>query len=47
MSDGMDTGRFRLLAESIRDTSRKLVPFDEQTRMALRESRDKSAPCLA
>ena len=47
MSDGMDTGRFRLLAESVRHTSRQHVPFDEQTRMALRESRDKSASCLA
>lgn len=47
MSDGMDTGRFRLLAESVRLTSRQHIPFDEQTRMALRESRDKSAPCLA
>ncbi len=47
MSDGMDTSRFRLLAESIRHTSRQHIPFDEQTRMALRESRDKSAPCLA
>lgn len=47
MSDGMDTGRFRLLAESVRNTSRQHIPFDQQTRMALRESRDKSAPCLA
>ncbi len=47
MSDGMDSGRFRLLAESVRHTSRQHVPFDEQTRMALRESRDKSAPCFA
>ena len=47
MSDGMETGRFRLLAESVRDTSRQHVPFDKETRMALRESRDKSAPCLA
>ncbi len=47
MSDGMDSGRFRLLAESVRHTSRQQVPFDERTRMALRESRDKSAPCLA
>ena len=47
MSDGMDTDRFRLLAESVRYTSRQHIPFDEQTRMALRESRDKSAPCLA
>ncbi len=47
MSDGMDSGRFRLLAESVRHTSRKHVPFDEETRIALRESRDKSAPCTA
>jgi hypothetical protein len=47
MSDGMDSGRFRLLAESVRQTSRQHVPFDKETRMALRESRDKSAPCLA
>ena len=30
MSDGMDSGRFRLLAESVRLTSRKHVPFDEK-----------------
>ncbi len=47
MSDGMDSGRFRLLAESVRDTSRKHVPFDQETRIALRKSRDKSAPCTA
>ena len=47
MSDGMDSGRFRLLAENVRHTTRQHVPFDEQTRIALRESRDKSAPCLA
>ena len=47
MSDGMDTERFRLLAESVRHTSRRNLPFDEKTRMALRESRDKSAACLA
>ena len=47
MSDGMDTGRFRLLAESVRHTSRQHVPFDEETRIALRQSRDQSAPCIA
>jgi len=47
MSDGMDSDRFRLLAESVRHTSRQHVPFDKKTRMALRESRDKSAPCVA
>jgi anti-sigma factor RsiW len=47
LSDGMDSDRFRLLAESVRETSRKHLPFDEETRLALRESRDISAPCTA
>lgn len=47
MSDGMDTGRFRLLAESIRHTTRKHLPFDEETRVALQESRENSMPCVA
>ena len=47
LSDGMDTGRFRLLAESVRQTSRQHVPFDKETRIALRKSRDRSAPCTA
>jgi hypothetical protein len=47
MSDGMDSGRFRQLAESVRRSSRNHAPFDEETRIALRESRDKSAPCAA
>lgn len=47
LSDGMDSGRFRLLAESVRRTSRELLPFDQETRIALRKSRDESAPCLA
>jgi anti-sigma factor RsiW len=47
ISDGMDSGRFRLLAESVHHTSRQHIPFDEETRIALRDSRDKSAPCTA
>jgi hypothetical protein len=47
MSDGMDSGRFRMLAESVHRTIRQHLPFDKNTRTALRESRDKSAPCLA
>ncbi|HEX9585236.1 MAG TPA: hypothetical protein VGB36_12110 [Gammaproteobacteria bacterium] len=43
----MDSDRFRLLAESVRETSRKHLQFDEETRLALRESRDISAPCTA
>jgi anti-sigma factor RsiW len=47
MSEGMDSARFRLLAESVRHTSRRLLPFDKRTRVALRKSRDESAPCFA
>lgn len=47
LSDGMDSDRFRLLAASVRDTSRKHLPFDVETRLALRESRDESEPCRA
>jgi hypothetical protein len=47
LSDGMDSDRFRLLAESIHDVSRQHLPFDTQTRMALRSSRDQSLPCTA
>jgi anti-sigma factor RsiW len=47
MSDGMDSKRFRLLAESVRHTSRQRLPFDKRAVIALRQSRDKSAPCLA
>lgn len=46
MSDGMDSNRFRLLALSVRHTSRQHLPFDKRTVIALRKSRDKSAPCL-
>ncbi len=46
MSDGMDSGRFRLLAESVRYTSQLHAPFDKETRTALRASRDNSAPCI-
>ncbi len=47
LSDGMDSARFRLLAESVRQTSFERLPLDEKTRLALRESRDASAPCTA
>ncbi len=47
MSDGMDSNRFRMLAESVHRTTRQHLPFSGKTRVALRESRDNSAPCLA
>jgi anti-sigma factor RsiW len=47
LSDGMDSDRFRLLAETVLRASRQHLPFDKETRVALRNSRDKSAPCMA
>lgn len=47
MSDGMDSNRFRMLAESVHRTTRLHLPINGKTRVALRESRDNSAPCLA
>lgn len=47
LSDGMDTGRFKLLAESVRRTTLQRLPFDQKTHLALRKSRDQSKPCLA
>jgi len=47
LSDGMDSGRFKLLAETVLSASRQHLPFDKETRIALRNSRDKSAPCMA
>lgn len=47
LSDGMDSDRFRLLAETVLHASRQHLPFDKKTRIALRNSRDKSAPCMA
>ncbi|MFQ5775561.1 MAG: hypothetical protein ACE5GS_13655 [Kiloniellaceae bacterium] len=46
MSEGMDSTRFRLLAESVRHTSRQHLPFDKETQMVLRKSRDESEPCF-
>jgi hypothetical protein len=47
LSDGMDSDRFSLLAESVRRTSREHLPLDRETRLALRRSRELSAPCTA
>jgi anti-sigma factor RsiW len=47
LSDSMDTARFRELAASVRTTSRRHLPFDHETQLALRKSRDHSKPCAA
>lgn len=47
LSEGMDADRFRLIADSVYRASMEHRPFDRETRTALRDSRDKSKPCLA
>jgi hypothetical protein len=47
LSSGMDTKRFALLAESVRRAGLRRLPLDQGTRLALRRSREQSAPCLA
>ncbi|MAN80004.1 MAG: hypothetical protein CMM77_12385 [Rhodospirillaceae bacterium] len=47
LSDGMESRRFALLAETVQAGSRRHAPFDAETRTALRQSRDRSAPCNA
>lgn len=47
LSDGMDPRRFKILAESVRQSSRLHLPFDKKTYLALQKSREESAPCLA
>jgi anti-sigma factor RsiW len=46
LSDGMDSSRFRLIAESVRDASRLHRPIDAKTRTALRQSRYATPPCV-
>ena len=46
LSEGMDADRFRLIADSVYRASMEPRPFDHETRAALRDSRDKSKPCL-
>lgn len=47
VADGMDAGRFKLIAETVRRASIQHRAIDGETRMALAESRDSAAPCVA
>jgi hypothetical protein len=47
IAQGMDRERFDLIAESVYRASTERLPFDEETRTALLESRRKSMPCMA
>ncbi len=44
-AEGMDADRFRLIADTVYRASLERLPPDSETRMALLESRRRSAPC--
>jgi anti-sigma factor RsiW len=47
LAEGMDAKRFRLVAETVHRISIERLPLDDGTRVALQDSRRRSAPCLA
>jgi hypothetical protein len=47
LAEGMDPGRFQLIAETLRDATVKRLQPDPRTRVALHRSRAESAPCHA
>ncbi len=47
LAEGMDGARFRLIAETVRRSSRQHTPADQETQVALKTSRAESRPCLA
>jgi hypothetical protein len=46
IADGMDVSRFRLIVETVRETSLRHQAVDAETRIAVGESRRRSSPCL-
>jgi len=47
LAEGMDAARFAVIADSVYRASLEMHPFGPETRIALRESRERSAPCRA
>ncbi len=47
LAEGMDEARLELIAETVHRATLKAFPLDTETRTALRESRERSQPCLA
>lgn len=47
LAEGMDEARLTLLAETLHRATERQSPFDSETRTALRESREKSVPCMS
>ncbi len=47
VAEGMDEARLAMIAETVHRAILEHGPFNEETRTALRESRERSKPCLA
>lgn len=47
VAEGMDEARLAMIAETVHQATLEHSPFDVETRTALRESRERSKPCLA
>ncbi len=47
LAEGMDEARLELIAETVHRATLKNRPVDAETRTALRQSRERSQPCLA
>ncbi|MCH8998325.1 MAG: NHL repeat-containing protein, partial [Proteobacteria bacterium] len=47
VAEGMDEARLAMIAETVHRATLEHSPFDVETRTALRESRERSKPCLA
>ena len=47
VAEGMDEARLAMIAETVHRATLEYSPFDEETRTALRESRERSKACLA
>lgn len=47
LAQGMDRGRFKMIAETVRRASLDRLPVDQPTRTALARSRAQSPPCAA
>jgi hypothetical protein len=47
VAEGMDEARLATIAETVHRATLEHSPFDEETRTALREARERSKPCLA
>jgi anti-sigma factor RsiW len=47
LASGMDDAHFAVVAAKVKEATREQSPFDEETRVALEQSRARSRPCQA